>query len=183
MKSLLERFIAWLFKTTPPKSITEPQVTPQPMPEETPIETTTPALELYATAKASLGVDASPRDVASDEYACMESVDEIYKKTFGVYINKSVNRVTVSTAEGYKTMLIGSRFQKVQNPEPGCIIVSPTGYGNGSIDHGHIGIVGKFGIMSNSSETGKWSENYTLTSWNNYFKKQGGFPVLFFKPV
>lgn len=159
---------------------------------ENPIASTTPIVEvptpaslspsekLYAVAKASLGIDASPRDVAPDEYGCAESVNELFKKTFGHYITNP----GISTAQLYLAMLHDvNHFQIIKFPVPGAIIISPTGYGNGRLSNGHVGICGKFGIMSNSSATGKWSENYTLDAWIAYYKTKGGFPVVLFRPV
>ncbi len=68
---------------------------------------------------------------------------------------------------------------------PGTIIISPTGLGtNPQMPHGHVGIVSSDGkIMSNTSATGLWMENYDLVSWHERYAVGGGYPVKFFKKI
>ncbi len=42
--------------------------------------------KLYSAAISFLGKDGSPRDLASDDLACAETLNEIYKKVFGARI-------------------------------------------------------------------------------------------------
>jgi len=149
-----------------------------PTPEPVPVKTSREIL--YETAKACLGMDASPKDAAPDDLACADSVNQIHFKAFGFPIEIP----GISTAMMYQSMLKNKElFQVVTKPLHGDIIISPTGYGNGRLTHGHMGIVGKYGIMSNDSMTGKWRQNYTLESWISYFQWKGGFPVVFFRRI
>ena len=103
--------------------------------------------KLYLTAISCLGIDASPNDVAPDEYGCAETVNAIHKKAFGFEIGG-----TVSTSRMYEALKASRFFTRVDMPKTGDVIISPTGYGNGNLTNGHVGIVGQDQrVMSNSS--------------------------------
>lgn len=134
---------------------------------------------LLICAQQHLGSDASPNDVAPDEYACAETVNDIHQYAFGFQIGG-----TVSTALLYSALNVSKYFTRVDNPLPGDIIISPTGYGNGVLPNGHVGIVGPGNtIMSNTSANGKFLSNYTLSTWSVRYKQTGGYPVIFFRRV
>lgn len=132
--------------------------------------------DIYDTAYASLGRDASPEDSAPDEYGCANSVSEVIQKAlpdlhFPLFL---------STRTLYQYLLNSPSFKLVQAPTPGCIILSVTGTGNGVVKTGHTGIVGKTWIMSNDSRTGTWEANYTPEGWRRYFEIKGGMATHFF---
>lgn len=140
--------------------------------------------KLYETAVACLGTDASPNDAAPDELGCAETVNEIYYKAFGEYIETP----GLSTTKLFAAMLDrADKFVRVTEPEAGNIIISPTGFSkiaDTPIKNGHVGIFGKEGkIMSNSSATGKFIENFTIDSWVERYKRKGGYPIYYFKRV
>jgi hypothetical protein len=138
-------------------------------------------LKLYQTALEFRGVDASPNDLAPDEFGCAETVEGVYHAAFGTYIG---GRVLVSTTDLYKSLLISSRFTQASQPQAGAIIISPTGYSSLGATHGHTGICGENGvIMSNDSRTGMFMENYTTDSWRRYYHDRLGFPIYYFIPV
>ncbi len=130
---------------------------------------------LYSTAKAYLDIDASPKDKAPDDLACMESVDDILWNAFGFYVNGTRDVSTLSTGMGYKWLQDKDRFKKVKDYTHGLIIISPTG--KGKWDHGHVGITGKYQIMSNNSQTGLFDTKFTYESWKQYYGVKGNFPV------
>lgn len=131
---------------------------------------------LHDTALLYLSKDASPRDEAPDALACAESVNAICYAAFGDYVGGEL-----STYRLYLTIINNKKFRKAQNPMPGDIIVSPTGFG---IGNGHVGICGKNNvIMSNSSATGLWSENYDQVKWRNFYGRDRGFPVYYFRRI
>ncbi len=135
---------------------------------------------LYSTALSFLGTDASPRDQAIDDLGCADSLSGVYK-AFGPII-----RWSVSTAELYNILNTSPQFRKVTDFRPGDIIISPTGMGTRPdiISNGHVGIVGENEeIMSNSSATGLWTNNYTVTSWVAKYRKQGGYPIFVFRKI
>ncbi len=134
---------------------------------------------LYLTAISCLGKDASPNDIAPDEYGCAETVNAIHKIAFGAEIGGDV-----STYRLYAALLSHKRFIGVDVPDKGDIVISPTGYGNGKMTNGHVGIVSEGGrIMSNSSDSGLFLENYTLESWKLKYVVGGGYPMKFFRRV
>lgn len=165
----------------PQKNVPDVPVVPIVIPS-TPVKS--PRERLYEAALTSLDLDASPNDLAPDEYGCAESVNEVYKKAFGEYIENP----GISTTKLFAAMVDrADKFIRVTDAEPGNIIISPTGFSsipNTPIKNGHVGIFGKDKkIMSNSSASGKFTENYTLDTWINRYRKQGGYPCYFFKCI
>ncbi len=135
--------------------------------------------KLFTTAVSCLGTDASPNDVAPDEYGCAETINEVHKKAFGFPIGGDV-----STYRMYAVLKSSPLFVKTDSPLAGDIIISPTGYGNGNLTNGHVGIIGEKGkILSNSSFSGKFEQNYDLVTWNARYKKIGNYPVDYFRRV
>lgn len=144
----------------------------------TPVETNKE--KLYRFAKAALGTDASPYDLASDEYGCADSVNQLFLKAFG----RPIAVPGVSTLQLYDVMRSDPRFQEVYEGDFGDIVISPTTYGhNPAMPNGHVGICAKFdgGIMSNDSNTGLWRENFTKTSWHARYADKGGYPIKYFR--
>ena len=94
------------------------------------------------------------------------------------------------TASLYEWLLSNPHFKRVYAPEPGALIISPSGYGYGPIS-GHTGFVGKygkmypgdFGIVSNDSNTGLLLELWDVKRWQKYYGLQGGLPVAFFRAL
>lgn len=151
-----------------------------------PVSETNNRLKLYNTALQCLGKDASPNDVAPDEYGCAETVNAIHKMAFGSPIGGDI-----STYRLYDALKKSNVFVKVDRPLEGDIIISPTGYGNGSMPSGHVGIMGTINnndinlstIMSNTSKTGIFLENYTLAGWKVRYREKGGYPVEYWRRV
>lgn len=137
-----------------------------------------PSELLYKTAVDNLGRDVTPKDEVDDEVSCAFSLNAVYKQAFGKEIGGGA-----STAAMYLVLKNDKRFEKTSLYSKGCIIISPTGYGNGSI-RGHVGIMGENErIMSNTSKTGLWESNMTLTSWIKRYRYAGDLPILFYRPV
>lgn len=145
-------------------------------------------IKLYETAKLYIGTDASPNDLAPDEYGCAESVNEIIRAAFGEYLYAG-NRL--STYWLYKALKESDKWIEASIPIPGSIVISPTGYGhrrdaagNLIIPNGHVGIVMLDGkIASNDSRDGKFRENYTIDSWADRYVVKGGYFMKMFRPV
>ena len=141
----------------------------------------TPAGEgLYFVAKGWLGKDASPSDVAPDEYGCAESVNNIVFTTFNEEVGGDV-----STYRMYKALKENKKFAKVTKPLRGDIIISPTGYGGTQeVKNGHVGIMSDNGvIMSNKSQNGLFSVHYTLDSWKERYQVRGKYPIHFYRRI
>lgn len=137
-------------------------------------------VKLYLTALSFLGSDASPLDEAPDEYGCADSVSKVILKAF-----PNVIKGSVSTAELYKQLSTSKDFQKVSQFKFGDIIISPTGTSKtGGLANGHVGICGEDEeIMSNTSATGMWVVNYTISSWVTRYRTLGGYPIYFFRKL
>lgn len=138
-------------------------------------------LILFATAVKALGTDASPSDVAPDEVGCAETVYDILLRAFPFSVGFPF---TVSTSQMYRGLTQSNRYIRIDSPLEGDIVISPTGYGNGGLSNGHVGIKGERDIiMSNSSDSGKFEENYTMDAWKARYAGLGGYPVCFFRRV
>ena len=134
---------------------------------------------LYLTALSCLGTDVTPNDIVPDEYGCAETVNAIYKKAFGVQIGGGP-----STYLLYLVLCKHPKFIPIDIPDKGDIIISPSGFGNGNLPSGHVGIVSiDKKIMSNDSSTGIFKENYTLDSWKEKYVALGGYPMKFFRRI
>ena len=134
--------------------------------------------KLYTAALLQLGKDASPTDRVPDDVACVESLTTILRSLW-----PEVPIIT-GTYTFWEYLKRSRLFQKIDYPEPGCIIISPTGTGNGRLRNGHTGIVGKDRIvMSNDSDSGLFMEFYTIDSWKKKYGEIGGFPVEFYRPI
>lgn len=137
-------------------------------------------VKLYLSALSFLGTDASPLDEAPDDFGCADSVSKVILKCF-----PGVLQGSTSTAELYRQLSGSPLFSKVSQFNFGDIIISPTGMSKtGGLANGHVGIMGENEeIMSNSSATGLWTTNYTVTSWVARYRTLGGFPIFFYRKL
>lgn len=129
---------------------------------------------LYEAAKASLGKAIAPTEIS--ELGCAIAVNKIHEKAFGTQIGGDT-----STYRLYLALKDSPLFNEVKEPLFGDVVVSPTGFGNGTLPHGHAGYVAKHGILSNDSISGLFEQNYTMESWKFKYVTQGGFPMRFFR--
>lgn len=140
-------------------------------------EVINPREKLLIAAKEWLGKDASPDEKAPDDLACAESVSNILRSIYPDF------PIIISTAELRKQLNKDTRFKSTLDIKPGCILVSPTGSGNGTIPNGHTGIfLTGDRIASNSSKSGLWEDNYSLDEWIAYYRDKGGFPLYVYEP-
>lgn len=136
-----------------------------------------PRERLLAAAQAWLGKDASTTNLAPDDLACAESVSNIIQSSIIPGFP-----TCISTADLKKQL--DKYCQRTLDIEPGYILISPTGTGNGNISNGHTGIfLTPDRIASNSSATGLWTDNYSLKEWINRYRVKGGMPLLVYKPI
>jgi hypothetical protein len=183
MIALFIKFIASFFRKVPapvippaPQPIPEP--TPQPVAQPKPQPT--PAERLYNTAVACLGKDVTPDDRIDDDVDCADTVNTVYALCFA----KKIVTPGDSTIELYSAMKNAPlRFKEIDHFVPGAIIISVTGTGNGSLEHGHTGICGKNWIMSNDSQTGKLLANFNYDTWHQRYVILGGFKTHCFLPL
>ncbi len=157
------QLLAWLFK----KPQTVPvSITPIPMP--------TNADKLYNTAKACLGKDMVDDPGVDPSVGCADAVNSVFKLAFGGEIGGGA-----STATMYEILKSDPRFE-LSGYAKGNIVISPTGTSIKGAPHGHVGICGLYGILSNNSMNGLWEEYYTEQSWVSYYQDKLGFPVFYF---
>lgn len=134
--------------------------------------------KLYDTAKICLGEDLSTDPAVPPEVSCAVAVNNVYKKTFGVEAGGGA-----STAAMYEVLKIDTRFSEVSAPLPGDIWICPSGTSLKGAPHGHVGIGGFYGILSNNSLNGLWEEYYTDASWKAYYETKLGFTTHYFRVV
>lgn len=166
------------------KATSAPSI-PVPPPITGSSSTPNPDGEIYATAKAVLGTKQTLDANVPAEVGCGEAWSAVVKRA-GVQGIPAAG--FPGTATIFDWLSSNPAFELITIPEAGATIVSPTGHGNGSVE-GHIGILGAFsvqfpgdwGICSNSSATGLWSEKWSLVAWKTYYTNQGGIPVYLFR--
>lgn len=134
---------------------------------------------LYEKALTFIGTDASPDDKAPDELGCAETISDIL---YAAFLDNVGFPGTLSTTQLYRQLSSCEKYERVSAPLPGDIVISPSGYGNGNLSNGHVGIKGpEESILSNSSSTGTFISNYTMESWRLRYVVKGGFPMVFFR--
>lgn len=129
--------------------------------------------KIYNLAKSCLGKDIAK---TQNELGCAEAVS---------YLLTTLNVAGFPKA-GYLSTLdlfhwLKAHATQVTVPEIGDVIISPTGTSSKKSAHGHVGIVAKFGVLSNNSMNGLFEEYYTLEKWRAYYGDKLGFPIYYFK--
>lgn len=137
----------------------------------------TPQQLLYNVAKDSLGTHMTLDDSVPMQVGCAEAVSAVLK-------DAGVPGIPPKGIAGTASLLAflekSPNFSEIEQGEPGSVIISATGTGNGKI-RGHVGICGINGIMSNESQTGLWREQWDETSWDSYYRRYGGIPTRRFR--
>src|SRR3990167_847757 len=130
------------------------------------------SLKFYDVAKAAVNeslVKDDPQTPWDDrEVGCVRAVKILYERCFNKKLCQSDH-----TADLYRFLSASPDFVKIEQPEKGCVVLNPTGFGNGKI-RGHTGIWTKDGVMSNDSRKGLegvWRLNYSHSYWNSWFEK------------
>jgi hypothetical protein len=174
-------FVASIFLFTkgpyamkPPEAPELPPVAPLPI---DPVTMPTKPEILYQKAYDCLGTHQTLNPSVPNEVGCGEAWSSVAKKA-GVEGIPPLGYA--GTANLYLWLKSNPAFLSVPVPEAGDTIISPTGYGNGSV-RGHVGIVGKHHIMSNNSDTGLFSDHWKLEEWRMYYGLNGGLPIAFFR--
>lgn len=113
------------------------------------------SIKLYEVAAASLGSPMVPKGY-NPVLGCAISLNQVYKKAFSIDIGGDASTYMLWQALKKQT----DKFKQVNSPLPGDIIMCATGTqpANSPIRNGHTGIVAKYGILSNNSNNGLWSE-------------------------
>lgn len=133
--------------------------------------------QLFDAAKASLG------QLLSDGNAnlgCAITVNNIAIKAWGQPVGGGA-----STNLMYVALQDTKRFTSVLLADimAGDIIIAPTGYATDPSQHGHVGVIAQFGILSNSSEDGRVHEQWDVPSWVKFYVQTLGFPLKIFRAI
>lgn len=133
---------------------------------------------LYQAALRRLGTDASPKDLAHDGVGCAESVSNIINDvdpTFPIILG------TWTMNEYFKKH--PARFRRVTVPMPGTILMYASGTLANAPYPGHVLIFGEGEkLMSNTSATGLFEQNYTLSSARKRWRDKG-FPEFMYQLI
>lgn len=150
-----------------------PEIVMEPIVVLPPADASVNRLALYALAKSCLHRDIA---VTQNELGCAEAISYL------LHVQQVPGfQPTLSTAALYAQLRVLDAFEQVDQPLPGDIIISPTGTSTIGSDHGHVGIVAYYGILSNNSMTGLFEEYYTMQSWKAYYADRLHFPLYYFR--
>lgn len=138
-------------------------------------------------AKQCLGQRQTLNDTVPSEVGCAEAVSTVLHRA-GVEGIPATG--IASTLNLYNWLKNNPKFEQITAPEPGAVVVSPTGMGNGKV-RGHTGIVGRFnvafrgdyGICSNDSNSGLFLELWQMSKWDQYYGGYGGLPIFYFRAL
>jgi hypothetical protein len=132
-------------------------------------------LRIYNAAAACLEKHITLDPSVPGELGCAEAVSYVLKQAGYILPEEGI----AGTAALY--VWLQQHFTPVSVPQYGDVIISPSGMSTKGSPHGHTGIVAKYGILSNDSDSGLFLEKYTLASWATYFHTTEGFPVFYFR--
>lgn len=151
---------------------------------QNPHQMTANEAKLFSQAKLNVGNHLTLNNAVPAEVGCAEAVSKLLSL---IGISDGSTGIA-GTASLYEWLLTNPAFEKIDHPEQGAIIVSPTGMGNGSIP-GHTGVIGEFGgkypidwtIYSNESASGFLKDQWCYERWLSYYQTSGGLPVYLFR--
>lgn len=125
-----------------------------------------------------LNIDFTDNSV-DNEYSCSYAVTTILKE------NDPTFPIVVNTGQLDKILASNPKWERIYEPEAGCVIVSPTGEGkNPDMPNGHTGIfLDEDRIASNDSATGLWKNNYDRISWRTRYHYRGKYPVRLYRKI
>lgn len=134
--------------------------------------------KIYQALLANLGKHLTLNPSVSPELGCAEAVSAILRE-IGV---EGIPALGFSGTAALNSWVAGSpHFEKIQLPEIGALIISPTV----GMQHGHTGFFGKFnlmyvndwGICSNDSSNGLFREQWSYREWLDYYKTALGLEM------
>lgn len=136
--------------------------------------------KLYREAKVCLGYPQKMDPSVPNMVACASSLSGVLTKAGFVGLPAMG---IAGTGELNMFLKTSPQFEEVAIPAAGDVIMSPSNSPGALLQHGHVGIVGNNGIMSNDSDTGLWREAWTVPNWYAYYQTYGKLPVLFYRWV
>lgn len=148
---------------------------------------------IYEVAKSCLNKQITLDPNIPHELGCAEAVSYVLKKAGydvpGSILTDLPDKGIPGTGTMYEWLKRNPLFKEIflegcgATPPVGSIIISPAGHSTKGYPHGHVGIVAKWGILSNDSNTGLFLEFYDLESWHKFFGVVRGLPTYFFVTV
>jgi hypothetical protein len=131
--------------------------------------------KLYTIAKSFLGKRLTLDKSVPKDIGCAQAMSYILKEV-GYKIPKGGISGTYTLYEW-----LNKNFYKTDKLEPGCILISVTGTGNGKL-RGHVGVVLDDGIIaSNNSATGLLDTHWKYENWVPYYQQVGKLKTVIFK--
>ena len=138
------------------------------------------AAQIFAKAKEESGrlVTHDVPQTNHGHLACAWAVNQVVKLAIGKPVGGGLSSDRMAD-------VLEKNHTRLQEADivPGAIIICPSRPGN----TGHVGIIGDIGsprsrtdIYSNSSSRGVFMKNYSLSSWQNYFRGRHGLEVLYY---
>lgn len=135
--------------------------------------------KIYQTAKSLFGEHLTLNPSVPSETGCAEALSAVLLKCSV----KGIPRLGFAGTYDMLHWLENSpSFVEIFEYEPGAIIISATGSGNGKIP-GHCGVCAQQGILSNNSDNGLWQEKWTMDKWREYYAIFGGMEARFFRNI
>lgn len=109
------------------------------------------------------------------EVACANSVTGLLEMVDPTFFggHATIDRIN-GTYTLLEAMVRSPRFEEIPYPRDGCVVMSATGTGNGTMI-GHVGISDGNKVWNNNSKTGLWLASYTHLQWQKrWASKEGG---------
>lgn len=129
---------------------------------------------LYIVAKEHLGDHLTLNPSVPAEVGCAEALSYLLKAA-----GYAIPSGGIQNVNGVISWLLANGFTEQDYPTVGGIITAH----NADLSvttYAHIGVVLKYGIGSNDSNTGLFMEKYTIDSWKEYFVTEGGSTARYF---
>lgn len=133
--------------------------------------------KLYQAAKSCLGQHITLDPSVPPDLGCAEAVSFVLQKAGAPMPAPGF----AGTSQLYQWLRNTPVFEFVTSPNPGDIILSPSGSPGSTLEHGHVGVVARYGILSNNSYTGKFDEALTFPIWKDFYQVRGHMPVFFIR--
>ncbi len=177
MNWFLQLLAKWFPKTTViPMPSTDNKILEVPVITKPPM---TPQETLYQAAKNSLGKHMKLDSSVPNLFGCASSLSGVLKLA-GV---PELPPGGIGGTSALYDWLIRSPHFKIAAYGRGNIIMSQSGVLGAFLAHGHVGICGDHGIMSNDSDTGEWLEKWDEQKWTDYYHTYGKLPITYFEYI
>jgi hypothetical protein len=129
---------------------------------------------LYQVAYSLLGKHLTLNSDIPKAYGCAQAMSYVLKQ-YGCNIPKRGISGTYSLYEWLQDNGV-----EIEKSEVGCILIYPTGTGNGKIP-GHVFVVGKHSLMSNNSKDGLFDYQWTREEAEEYYENYGHLEPHYFR--